>query len=170
MKYRVVVEGRPYEIEIGEGGAVWVDGFRRDVDLSIASGQSFHSLLLDGRSYETQVRSSDAERTEVVVNGRTYQTRLIAGPGIEEDDDAARAGDQSRGPASETWVKAPLPGLLVEARVSNGDHVNEGDVVVVLESMKMHLELRAPRAGVVSALETQAGQEVDLDQVLAIIA
>jgi biotin carboxyl carrier protein len=170
LKYRVVVEGRPYVIEIRDDCSVWIDGVRREADLSEASGQPFHSLLLDGQSYETQLRAGDEGYLEIVVKGRKYRTHLSASAssadGIAEKPDPGSPSASG----SQAWVTAPLPGLLVETRVSNGDRVQEGDVVVVLESMKMHLELRAPRAGVVRSLEAIPGQEVDLDEVLAIIA
>jgi 3-methylcrotonyl-CoA carboxylase alpha subunit len=66
-------------------------------------------------------------------------------------------------------MRAPLPGLLVEMQVSEGDYVKEQDVVAVLESMKMNLELRAPRSGVVRQLLVDPGRQVAQDQVLVII-
>ena len=56
-----------------------------------------------------------------------------------------------------------------EVRVTEGQRVGEGEVVAVLESMKMHLELGAPRPGVVRTLRAAAGQEVTQGEVLAII-
>jgi 3-methylcrotonyl-CoA carboxylase alpha subunit len=59
--------------------------------------------------------------------------------------------------------------LLVEVRVTEGQSVQEGDVVAVLESMKMHLELRAPRTGVVRDLSAVTGQEVVQGEVLGVV-
>lgn len=169
MKYHVVVEGRPFEIEIRDDASVWVDGMRREVDLHEADGQPFHSLLIDGQSFETQVRARVGGELEVVVKGRTHRTQLSMST-TQLAGVAAKAGQEhSHASGAQAWVKAPLPGLLVETRVSKGEQVLEGDVVVVLESMKMHLELRAPRAGIVESLHASPGQEVDLDEVLAII-
>ena len=74
VRYRVVVEGRPVDVEVDDDGAVWVDGRRCNVDLSKADGQPFHSLLIDNRSYETQLRDGDDDDYHVVVRGRTYRT------------------------------------------------------------------------------------------------
>jgi biotin carboxyl carrier protein len=73
-------------------------------------------------------------------------------------------------PSSNVELRAPLPGLLIEMQVSEGDHVEEEDVVAVLESMKMNLELRAPRGGVVQELCAVPGRQVAQDEVLAIIS
>jgi biotin carboxyl carrier protein len=169
VKYRVIVEGSPYSIEIHDEGRILVDGVAHEVDLTEHDGQAFHSLLLDGRSYETRLRPSAAGVLDIVVKGRTHRTQLLAGA-TELGFHASTSGEA---PASrsdvQAWLKAPLPGILVEARVERGDWVEPGDVVVVLESMKMHVELRAPQAGTVASLTAVAGQEVDLDEVLAII-
>jgi 3-methylcrotonyl-CoA carboxylase alpha subunit len=66
-------------------------------------------------------------------------------------------------------MRAPLPGLLVEIQVSVGEHVKEQDVVAILESMKMNLELRAPRSGVIRQLLVGPGCQVAQDEVLVIL-
>jgi len=121
VKYRVVVEGRVFEIEVESGGRVWVNRRPLSVDLGRIDG-----LL-------------SAEKA-----GR----HRVDGP---------------------TRICAPLPGLLVEVRVKEGQRVEDGDVVAVLESMKMHMELRTSQPGVVSALRAAAGQEVAQGDVLAVI-
>jgi acetyl-CoA/propionyl-CoA carboxylase biotin carboxyl carrier protein len=63
-------------------------------------------------------------------------------------------------------LEAPMPGTVWAVNVSNGDAVQEGDVLIVLESMKMELSITAPRAGVVEGLELAAGDRVALRQPL----
>jgi acetyl-CoA/propionyl-CoA carboxylase biotin carboxyl carrier protein len=63
-------------------------------------------------------------------------------------------------------LEAPMPGTVWAVNVSNGDAVEEGDVLIVLESMKMELSITAPRAGVVEGLELAAGDRVTLRQPL----
>ena len=66
-------------------------------------------------------------------------------------------------------VCAPLPGLLVAVPVMVGQRVVQGEVVAVLESMKMNLEIRAPWEGVVQALYGAPGTEVGQGEVLAVV-
>jgi 3-methylcrotonyl-CoA carboxylase alpha subunit len=66
-------------------------------------------------------------------------------------------------------MRAPLPGLVMELHVREGEYVEEQSLVAVLESMKMNLELRAPRAGVVRGLSVDSGQQVGQDDVLIVI-
>ncbi|MCX7855491.1 MAG: biotin/lipoyl-binding protein [Anaerolineae bacterium] len=163
MRYQVEIEGRRFEIEVRPDGTVWVDGRPVSVDLE-GLGGPFLSLLLGQRSYEAAVEEETGEAYRVVVAGRAYRT-AITGP---QAAPAATAGacPPATGPCE---IRAPLPGLLVELRVVEGQQVEAGAVVAVIESMKMHLELRAPRAGAVCSLYATPGQEVQQGDVLAVI-
>jgi acetyl/propionyl-CoA carboxylase alpha subunit len=66
-------------------------------------------------------------------------------------------------------LNAPMPGKVLEVRVEESDHVEEGDVVVVLEAMKMEHTLRAPFTGVVSSVRVASGDQVDAEQVLVVV-
>jgi len=84
---------------------------------------------------------------------------------------AARAGGGGKGaagPASETLV-APMQGTIVKTVAEVGQEVSAGDLVLVLEAMKMENHISAHRDGVVTALHVEAGQVVDSGQSLATI-
>ncbi len=162
MKYRVEVDGRRFEIEVRPDGTVWVDGRPVPVDLEGREG-AFLSLLVGQRSYEV-VTEETGEESRVVVGGRAYRTAVKAPRAAPlEIGDACPTG------AGLCEVVAPLPGLLVEVRVAEGQDVEKGTVVAVMESMKMHLELRAPRSGVIRSLWATPGREVQQGEVLAVI-
>ena len=69
-------------------------------------------------------------------------------------------------PAGATNVTAPMPGNIVSVKVKVGDSVNAGDVLCVLEAMKMENEIMAPQAGKVVAVSTSAGSAVATGDVL----
>jgi biotin carboxyl carrier protein len=60
-----------------------------------------------------------------------------------------------------------MPGKIIRVLVAEGDEVAEGDVVCILEAMKMENELKAPQSGLVRALHIQPGQDVEMGAVLA---
>lgn len=163
LRYQVVVEDRTFEIDIGPEGRVWVDRRPLNVDLKDMEGWPGYSLLVDNRSYEAHVEVEGEQECRVVVAGRSYLACLLT----EQHTLSKTTPTPTTGKLAE--VAPPLPGLLVEVRVTEGQAVKEGDVVAVLESMKMHLELRAPRSGIVRNLATGAGREVVPGEVLAVI-
>jgi len=173
MKYTVMVDGDVFEIEVGPGGRAWVNQEPYEVDLRRIDGSGEYSLLMDNRSYEVHVADSDNGHRWVTVGGRLYRTELQRGHGVagngrtgaEESDTGTE-----QGVAAFVQVRAPLPGRLVELRVQEGEPVEEQQVVAVLESMKMNLEVRASRAGVVRDVCVASGQQVAQDQELAILS
>ncbi|MFB6287114.1 MAG: acetyl-CoA carboxylase biotin carboxyl carrier protein subunit [Candidatus Bipolaricaulia bacterium] len=68
--------------------------------------------------------------------------------------------------ADELAVRAPMTGVLVDVRAAEGDEVAEGQLLGVLEAMKMEYRIEAPGDAVVERVEAEAGQNVDLDQPL----
>ena len=172
MKYTVTVDGELFEIEVGPGGRAWVDQEPYHVDLRHVGGNGEYSLLMDHRSYEVHVADSDNGHNWVTVGGRPYRTQLYRGKGHRQSGGAGNGngcGGDRGVPTSQAEMRAPLPGLLVELRVSEGEAVDEQQVVAVLESMKMNLELRAPREGVVRELRVEPGRQVRQDEVLAVL-
>ena len=79
---------------------------------------------------------------------------------------AAPAPAASAGKAGATAVKAPMPGTLIKVNVKVGDAVKKGDVLCVLEAMKMENDIMAPADGVVASVEAAQGSSVATDAVL----
>jgi biotin carboxyl carrier protein len=69
----------------------------------------------------------------------------------------------------EFQLKAPMPGLIVSVLIEDGQAIEKGQVLVVLESMKMQNELKAPRAGTVERIRVKAGETVEQRQILLTI-
>jgi len=63
-------------------------------------------------------------------------------------------------------IKAPMPGLILDVNIKQGDEVKEGDYLLVLEAMKMENTLTAPRDGVVKSVTVKKGETVDKNQLL----
>jgi biotin carboxyl carrier protein len=68
--------------------------------------------------------------------------------------------------AGEFHLKAPMPGMVVSIPVEEGQQLEKGDVLVILESMKMQNELKAPRAGIVGRVRVKKGESVEQRQTL----
>jgi biotin carboxyl carrier protein len=69
----------------------------------------------------------------------------------------------------DTPVKAPMPGLVISVLVEEGQQVVKGDTLLILESMKMQNELRAPRDGVISRMKVGAGASVERHELICYV-
>jgi biotin carboxyl carrier protein len=102
---------------------------------------------------------------EVVVDGWRFEVDLEGEDRARLRERATRArGDRVRGGPLE--LRAIIPGRVVSVDVADGDVVEAGQRVLVVEAMKMQNELRAPRAGTIGRLAVGAGQTVELGDLL----
>ncbi|HGY91794.1 MAG TPA: biotin/lipoyl-binding protein [Planctomycetes bacterium] len=164
MKYLVSHDGAEHTLEIedlGDGGfRVEVDGKVFDADFRSTGAGPIVSLILDGRSYELLVLT-DGPKVDVIHHGlgvellveteREYHARMVSAAG---------------GEAGEEDVRAVMPGIVVRIQVEEGDRVERGQALLVLEAMKMENEIRATTTGIVGRIAVEAGQTVDAGDLL----
>jgi biotin carboxyl carrier protein len=161
MRYITTVGEREYSIEIVNRNKILVDGVPYDVDFSSISGQPVYSLLLDGKSYEGYMYP-DEDDWEVLLQGSMYAVN------VEDERERRLRQALGEGPSAsgEYPLKAPMPGLVVSVPVSEGQEILKGDVLIILESMKMQNELKSPRDGKISRMRVKEGDSVERKQTL----
>jgi biotin carboxyl carrier protein len=161
MRYITTVEGKQFLVEIIDDKHVSVDGKVYEVDFESVSGQPVYSLIVDGRSHEAYAAQDD-DTWQVLLRGRLY-------PITVEDEREKRLRSAAGGGVAETGefhLKAPMPGLVVSIPVEEGQTVKRGQVLLVLESMKMQNELKSPRDGTIGRMRVKAGEKVEQKQTL----
>lgn len=162
MKYITTVEEKEFSIEIIEDeNAILVDGVRYHYDFTAVGNQPVFTLLLNGKSYEAYVYES-AEGLKVLLRGTQYPATVIDERELRLR--SALGGQPTSGGAF--YLKAPMPGLIIDVPVEEGQTVEKGQVLLILESMKMQNELKSPRDGVVSRLRVEAGDNVEVNETL----
>ncbi|MFH1183895.1 MAG: biotin/lipoyl-containing protein [Chloroflexota bacterium] len=165
MKYVTTIGETDFLIEVLDKRRVAVNGQVMEVDFENISGQPVYSLVIDGKSYEAYVYEVEDE-WQVLLLGQQYPVKV-------EDEREKRLRSAAGGTVAEKGefhLKSPMPGLVVSVAVQQDQEVAKGDVLVILESMKMQNELRSPRAGKVTRLRVKAGETVEQRQTLMTIA
>lgn len=109
-------------------------------------------------------QGGDSGNYTISVNGKTYQVAVAEGSNVPMNitpvADAAPAG------GSGATVKAPMPGAVLKVLVNAGESVEAGQTVLILEAMKMEVEVKSEEAGTVSAINANVGDSVNAGQVL----
>lgn len=164
MKYLTTVNGKQYEIEINQNGRVTVNGEERVVDFQ-ALQSPLYSLMVNNASFEALVEVREGI-FNVDMLGSNYEVSVA-------DERAQRIAAARSGFAAdsgEIQVRSPMPGLIVAVPVREGQEVAKGEALIVLESMKMENELKAPRAGTVSKVVVTTGDRVEQNKVLIVLS
>ena len=115
-----------------------------------ASSTGEYTVKVNGKNYAVKLEGDKA-----TVNGKSYDVNVKAG--IETKAASSGGGEE---------VKAGLPGNVLRIEVSEGDEVAEGDVLLVVEAMKMETEIKSPKAGTVQSILVAQGDKVVSGQAL----
>ena len=161
MKYVAEVDGLEFLVEIFDANHVRFGNEILEVDLAAVSGQPLYSLIVNGESFEGYVYPNE-RFWQVLLMGRSYSVNIE-----DERERKLRTSDIGfASPGEEFIIKAPMPGLAVDVLVSEGQQVVKGQILIILESMKMQNEIRAPFSGTVVRLRIKSGESVQQKQVL----
>lgn len=160
--YKAQVGDQSFEIEISDDGFL-VDGKPVNWNISKVQDGYFH-ILLDNRSFRAEVVERDAfgKNFVIKVNGRNYPIVLKD----KFDLLLEKMGMNANAGAKVNNVRAPMPGLIIDLKVKDGDTVKAGDTLLILEAMKMENIIKAPGDATVKAVKVNMGQGVEKNQVL----
>ena len=130
---------------------------------------------VDPNAKANEGRQTQSGRYSVVVNGSRYNVEVSEGFNdsiqvksiTEVEGKSVKSAKNAAAGATENDIVASLPGAVHKILVSAGDHVKKGQAIVVLEAMKMEIEVKAPKDGIIGSIEVSKGQSVANNQVVA---
>ena len=130
---------------------------------------------IDPNAKANEGRQTQSGRYSVVVNGSRYNVEVSEGFNdsiqvksiTEVEGKSVKNAKSAAAGATENDIVASLPGAVHKILVSAGDHVKKGQAIVVLEAMKMEIEVKAPKDGIIGSIEVSKGQSIASNQVVA---
>jgi biotin carboxyl carrier protein len=165
MKYITTVGNEQFIIDINQEGQITFNDEVINTDMRQMLDTTMYSIIVDNQSHD--IRLSEGEGVYLVqLSGEIFEV-------VVEDERTRRLAGIKSGPAAvtgEAIIKAPMPGVVVEVPVKQGQQVKRGDIVLILESMKMQNEFKAPRDGTVHAIRVEPGDKVEQNAILLTIA
>ena len=129
-----------------------------------------YKVTLNNRVYEVEVEQGEA----MLVNEYELAAPAVAAPAAAPAA-VAPAADPAAAPAAGALaagevITSPMPGNILKINVAQGQKVNEGDVLIVLEAMKMENEISATKSGTVAQISVTKGAVVETGTPLVVIA
>jgi biotin carboxyl carrier protein len=174
VRYVAKVSGWECTVELDRSGGVTICDTSHSVDLEsidgrAGSGNALFCLFVDGEPHEI-FAECHGNRYYITVDGTRYDVQ------VEEEQLHWLREGQGKGlhpgrKAGEATVVSPMPGIVLEVLVEEGQAVRAGDRLAILEAMKMENEIQAPCSGVVESVHVVSGQTVNLrDVIVRIVA
>lgn len=155
MEYRFVYLGRTYRVNIESDGQSWlvtIDDKEPSTVEVINSIPNCLSFIMNDRTTTAYLIESGGKK-HIFINGESFALELDKGRTRRTPGVAVEGG--------ENVVTSPMPGSLVKVLVSNGDNVEVGQTLAIVEAMKMENELKSPINGVVKQVNFEEGNQID---------
>ena len=160
IKVRASIDAQKADISI-DGKDVFIGESAVDAEIHPISNNLL-LVVLEGRSYEVFVEEVRNGQYRLVVQNERREVRIQS----KRDLLLERYGLADAVQAREKEIRAPMPGLVLDVFVSEGEEVERGTALLVLEAMKMENEIRAASAGAVEKVHVKTGDAVSKDDLL----
>ncbi|GAB4336082.1 MAG: hypothetical protein Kow0010_23830 [Dehalococcoidia bacterium] len=168
-KYLVRIGDEDLDVEVRRDDGIVQARFNGDgdwhtVELLRVEESGLYVLMLDNHPLELYLEEGP-RGADVTIGRHVFKVEV----GRWSPPAARRSRRAPSSADGRTRVVAPMTGSIIEVRCAPGDTVEQGDTLLIIESMKMNNELRSPAAGVVESVQAKAGQRVQGGEVLVVI-
>ena len=167
MAYIGTHQGRTTKVKVLETkpGMFTVDVGGKEYHVDFLEPQkNLFSLLIDGRSFEVDVDAPDTSDVfEILIKGDHYEVEMV------EEKKKKLALKMNKGATGRQDLKSPMAGNVRKVMVQPGDRVAAGQVLLILEAMKMQNEIKSPIEGVVASVTAREGVAVASGDPLCVV-
>jgi len=155
-------EQKNFDIQQKEGQN-WLNGQIAQWDLTWLDKHTFHAIY-QGQSFTIEIVKADfSEKAFVLkINGQKVEYTAKDATDLLLE----KMGLQNKANNKINQLKAPMPGLIVEVRVEEGQKVARGDMLLVLEAMKMENIIKSPTNGQIKSIKVKKGENVEKNKIL----
>jgi len=150
-KYRVFISGKEYLVEI-ENDRIRFDGQEVFAGIHILNEDGLFMIERDKGKREFHIKPRDEDTYQVTTRGLQVETV------VQTEKKRKKRLEEKKNAGT---ISAPIPGVVMNVAVSEGDHVEANQMLVVLESMKMLMEFHAPVEGIVEKVLVTKGQNLE---------
>ncbi|PSR25659.1 MAG: acetyl-CoA carboxylase biotin carboxyl carrier protein subunit [Sulfobacillus thermosulfidooxidans] len=126
-------------------------------------------IRVNGVVYDVEAEEISAEQSATSTSAPSVPSAPVATPTPPVPSEPPKAAAPVVMQDGEMVIEAPLPGAVLDVKVQEGQLVEVGQVLIILEAMKMENEVTAPVSGRIKSLRVQKGSSVDANEVLVII-
>jgi len=161
-EFIISLNDKKRQIKIVDDETLLIDGKKTNFDLTkLSNGVSL--LKIDNKIYEVSEHNVEGENVILLVNGKVYNTvsRTMLQERASSLIEKAMAQHSHK-----VVVKAPMPGMILKIKRKEGEAVEKGDSVIILEAMKMENEIKAPVSGIITELKIAEGSAVEKNSFL----
>jgi len=165
MAYIAIIEGKQVPVAIGKdqtGSTTVTIGDKEYVVDPRWTQSDLLSLIIDGRSYQVDIHT-DKDAHEVLIEGEHFEFELYDERKALLKKSAAMCAEGVQ------EIKSSMPGKIVKVFVAEGDEVEQGQGLVVVEAMKMENEIKSPKAGFVKKVGVVEEETVEAGALLVIV-
>lgn len=154
-EFRIVVNGN-LSFELSEDEIDKID--------ALAVRDRHYSVLHENKTFDVEIASSDfnGKSYRLKVNGTDYRVAIIDASDILIDNMGFASGSAQKMDS----ISAPMPGLILEVKVKEGQEVDEDEPLLILEAMKMENIISSPRTGVIKKISVKKGEAVEKQHLL----
>ena len=150
-KYRIFIDDREFLIEM-DGESIWIDGEEVHAGIHFLNEDGLFMVERDEGKREFHIKPCDQDTYQLTTRGLQAQVTV---------DSEKRRRKNAEEKKDAGIIKAPIPGVVTNVAVVEGEQVQTNQVLVVMESMKMLMEFRAPFEAIVGKILVAKGQKVE---------